>query len=173
MQIIITDLQKQLANDCQAFVDVVHSYTDEAFTYHPDGKWSVGDVVQHLYLSARPVARLMAGPREVFDQWGKPTGSSSTYDELASAYKQILTTGVKASAAMSPQIEDMQEGRSIVMARFAAVYEALLDVLSHWSEQELDNCCMPHPALGKLTVREMIYFTSIHTQHHLRLLPKP
>lgn len=173
MQIIETSLQKQLANDCQAFVNVVNSYTDEAFHHHhPDGKWSVGDVVQHLYLSARPVARLMASPREVFDQWGKPTVLSRTYNELATAYEQILATGTKAPATMVPRSEDMQEGRSIIMARFLTVYDQLIEAIGHWTEVELDNCCMPHPALGKLTVREMIYFTSIHTQHHFRLLPK-
>lgn len=164
-------IQDPLRTHHQMFVNVVNSYKDEAFTYHPDGKWSVGDVVQHLYLSARPVARLMAGPREVFDQWGKPNSPSRTYDELASAYEKILATGMKAPATMSPRSEDMQEGRSIIMARFTAVYDALIDALSHWSEHELDQYNMPHPAFGKLTVREMIYFTSIHTQHHLRLLP--
>ena len=128
--------------------------------------------MQHLYLSARPVARLMGGPRDVFDQWGKPTAPSRTYDELATAYEQILTTGVKAPANMSARSEDRQEGRSIIMARFTAVYDQLIEAVGHWTEEELDNYCMPNPALGKLTVREMIYFTSIHTQHHLRLLPK-
>ncbi|GAB4042135.1 DinB family protein [Spirosoma jeollabukense] len=173
MQIVIPGLQKQLTNDCQAFVNVATSYTNEAFSYQPNGKWSVGDVAQHLYLSARPVARLMAGPRDVFDQWGKPTTPSRTYDELTSAYEQILTKGTKAPATMSPRSEDMQESRSSIMARFVAVYDASVDVLYAWSEQEMDNYCMPHPALGKVTVREMVYFTSIHTQHHLRLLPKP
>ncbi len=26
---------------------------------------------------------------------------------------------------------------------------------------------MPHPLIGRLTVREMLFFTLLHTRHHL------
>jgi hypothetical protein len=29
---------------------------------------------------------------------------------------------------------------------------------------------LPHPLLGKLTLREMIYFTIYHVQHHHKLV---
>ena len=173
MQRMETDLQQRLVNDYQTFISVINGYSSEAFNRHADEKWSVADVVQHLYLSARPVARLMTGPREVFMQWGKPASPSKTYEEIASAYKKILATGVKAPAAMAPRIEDMQVGRDTLMTRFSSVYESLIETIGHWSDQELEAYCIPHPALGKLTVREMVNFTSLHTQHHLRLLPKP
>jgi hypothetical protein len=36
-----------------------------------------------------------------------------------------------------------------------------------WSEDDLDNHRLPHPLLGKLTVREMLFFTLYHIQHHM------
>ncbi|RZL03090.1 MAG: DinB family protein [Pedobacter sp.] len=48
--------------------------------------------------------------------------------------------------------------------------DVLMDAVKNWSTDELDEYCIPHPVLGKLTVREMIYFTSIHTEHHRQLL---
>ena len=38
---------------------------------------------------------------------------------------------------------------------------------SQISEHKLDRCILPHPLLGKLTLREMIYFTIYHMEHHL------
>ncbi|GAB3043591.1 DinB family protein [Spirosoma pulveris] len=135
-----------------------------------NGKWSVAEVMQHLYLSARPVARLLAGPRDVFRQWGKPETSPKGYDEVALRYKTILRTGVKAPGSMSPRLEDVQIGRRDMVKRFEGIYIDLIRAAESWSTHEQDDYCIPHPVLGKLSVREMLYFTSIHTQHHLEFL---
>lgn len=163
--------QQQLSTDCQAFISVADSVSDEQFQKQADDKWTMAEVMQHLYLSARPVARLMIGPREVLMQWGKANAPSRTYTELASAYAEILGTGVKAPATMSPRPEDMQAGKNEIVQRFAGIYQALINAIETWSEQELNTYRIPHPVLGKLTVQEMLLFTSIHTQHHLKLLP--
>ena len=34
------------------------------------------------------------------------------------------------------------------------------------SEEDLDYYLLPHPILGKLTLREMLYFTIYHVKHH-------
>jgi hypothetical protein len=39
--------------------------------------------------------------------------------------------------------------------------------LGRWSEQELDRVTLPHPLLGKLTAREVAYFTVYHGRHHV------
>lgn len=168
----LTTEQIRLLADSHAFIDVVNGLSEEQFTQQPDGKWSVADVTQHLYLSARPVARLMTGPRDVLLQWGEPEKLSRTYDEIANTYQKVLATGVKAPATMSPRPEDMQVDKSTILQRFMSIYQALIEASGTWLEQELDRYMIPHPALGKLTVREMLHFTSAHTQHHLRLLPK-
>ena len=165
-------LQHQLSTKCQAFVEVADRYSEEQFSAHVADKWSVAEVMQHLYLSARPVMRLMTGPHDVFLQWGRADAPSRSYAEIASAYETALSTGVKAPESVSPRPEDMQASKQDVVARFAGVYQALGDALAGWSAGELDEYRLPHPVLGKLTVREMLYFVSVHTQHHLQLLTK-
>ncbi|MCX6217409.1 DinB family protein [Spirosoma sp.] len=164
------NIQDQLREDYAAFIEWANSLSEERFMAQVDGKWSVAEVMQHLYLSARPVARLLAGPRDVLNQWGMPETPPREYDEVASRYKRVLSTGVKAPASMSPRLEDVQIGRSDMVKRFEGVYDDLIRAVEVWPTQELDDYCIPHPVLGKLSVREMLYFTSIHTQHHLGLL---
>ncbi|WP_420151471.1 DinB family protein [Spirosoma sp.] len=171
-QLRLSEQQKRLFADYQAFVNIVDGFSEEQFKQHIGEKWAVADVVQHLYLSARPVARLMAGSRDVLLQWGKPDGESRAYDAISLAYQQRLRMGVKAPEPFTPRPEDMQADKRDIIERLVTTYQAIIEALNNWTDQELDDYVIPHPALGKLTVREMIQFISIHTQHHLRLLPK-
>ena len=39
--------------------------------------------------------------------------------------------------------------------------------ITRWGERALDRFRLPHPALGQLTVREMLFFTLYHNLHHV------
>jgi hypothetical protein len=41
-----------------------------------------------------------------------------------------------------------------------------------WSERQLDRIRLPHPVLGKLSVREMLFFTLYHNQHHIEAVKR-
>jgi len=43
----------------------------------------------------------------------------------------------------------------------------LLAALRNWQDENLDEYLLPHPLLGKLTIREMLFFTLYHDQHHV------
>ncbi|WP_231962837.1 DinB family protein [Polaribacter sp. KT25b] len=40
----------------------------------------------------------------------------------------------------------------------------------HISEKNLDTLVLPHPLMGKMTVREIIMWTAYHTEHHTKTL---
>lgn len=163
-------MQDQLLADCHAFVGVANSVDEIQFKQQLGGKWSMAEVMQHLYLSARPVVRLMTGSRDVFDQWGQVDRALLSYESIATAYQTVLTLGAKAPEPMLPRPEDIDVSKQQMLDRFSAIYEALAEASEGWSVHDLDTLQIPHPVLGKLTVREMLYFTSIHTRHHFRLL---
>ncbi|WP_338870362.1 DinB family protein [Spirosoma sp. SC4-14] len=171
METVERTLEQRLADDGRDFIEVATALTDDQFKQNVDGKWSVAEVMQHLYLSARPVARLMTGPREVFEQWGKTDASPKRYDDIAKWYQTALKNRNQAPSAMSPRPDDMQVDKAVILERFMSVYQTLCEAIPTWSDNELNSLQIPHPLLGLLSVREMLYFTSVHTQHHLRLLP--
>ena len=43
----------------QTFVDLANARSEEGFKQRIVNKWSLAETMQHLYLSARPVQRLM------------------------------------------------------------------------------------------------------------------
>jgi hypothetical protein len=46
------------------------------------------------------------------------------------------------------------------------IVDQLSSKVNHFSEDQLDTLLLPHPLLGKLTLREMLYFTIYHVGHH-------
>ena len=44
--------------------------------------------------------------------------------------------------------------------------------VARFSEEELDQLILPHPLLGKLTLREMLYFTIYHVKHHEKTIQR-
>ena len=42
--------------------------------------------------------------------------------------------------------------------------------IAHQHEEDLDRYLAPHPLLGKITLRELAYFTIYHTHHHLQII---
>ncbi len=166
----ITDLQAFLAGEADTFVQYTVPLTEPEFAYRPNGRWSAGDTAQHLYLSARPVLRLLAGPREVFAQWGYAEGPSQSYEVVRELYRQALGKGMKAPANFSPGPDDAPDDKATVLARLVDAYLGVAAQLAGWSDDEMDRYRMPHPALGLITVREMVQFIGVHTRHHIAIL---
>jgi len=54
----------------------------------------------------------------------------------------------------------------MVLQRWQKVAAGLDAVLERWDDKRLDRYQLPHPVLGKLTVREMLFFTLYHNKHH-------
>jgi hypothetical protein len=48
----------------------------------------------------------------------------------------------------------------------------LIQQLQKFQEEQFDEIMLPHPILEKITLREMLYFTIYHAEHHRNLLLK-
>src|SRR6185369_6710340 len=97
--------------------------------------------------------------------------ASRDYGGLRDVYRGILAGGGKAGR-FAPALEalpaDPAAWRRALMGRRELAAEALERAIEPWSETALDRYRMPHPLLGKLTVREMLFFTLYHNLHHIQ-----
>ncbi len=148
-------------------IDLLMPLSDEQFFAPKNGKWSSAETLQHLFLSARTLPRMLTGPRTLFEQWPRSHRPSRPYDEVAAAYEHTLRAmGIKAPASLVARPEDMQVSKADLLARFSTTHDALAASIGSWSEEELDTYQIPHPALGLITVGEMMHFTAYHIDHH-------
>jgi hypothetical protein len=135
------------------------------------GAWSPAQHVRHLTKTARAVTRGLTLPRVVLWLMFRPARRASRgYAELLETYHAALAGGARASGPYIPEERpapaDPAAARAALLAADAAATSALIAALRRWPERAFDRYRLPHPALGKLTVREMLFFTVFHTRHH-------
>lgn len=131
--------------------------------------WSPGDSVRHLVLSTKPLIKALGTPKMGLRfAFGKPDAPSRGYDELHQIYLDALGDGVDvgkfAPAPVTPN--DPVGWQAEVIGELRTAIAELTSSIDGWEEDDLENYLLPHPLLGKLTVREMLFFTLFHYQHH-------
>lgn len=161
---IIHNLES-VSND---FIATCSSIPDETFFRQPAAKWSIAQNVTHLISSARMTRLAYRLPKFIVRIYtGKPNRSSRTFDELIAKYKSKLEQGGKASGPYIPKPVSSATGKEKIVLDFSAAMDRLgKDIREKWKDPQLDNYLAPHPLLGKITLRELAYFTIYHTTHH-------
>lgn len=132
--------------------------------------WSPADNLNHLILSTQPVARALRIPRLVLRVlFGVSPSPSRSWNVLISTYLGSLSSGASAgryAPKQSKQPNNVHEEQRKIVSRFASAVLLLEKAVQSWSEENLDSYRLPHPVLGKVTVREMLMFTIYHYDHH-------
>ena len=170
----IPEIQQQLLTAEHEFTRYCTTLTEQKFFYQPDGKWSPAQQVKHLIISANNTKLAFALPKFIV-RWyaGKPNRPSRSYDELVAKYNLKLLQGGKASGRFIPKPISAGYGKQKMIDQFKRSMDKLAQAISSkWEELQLDQYIAPHPLLGKITLRELGYFTIHHTYHHLESIEK-
>jgi len=136
------------------------------------GKWSTAQNIDHLSSSTFPIAKAMAMPKLAMKMtFGTNNRDEKSIDELFEKYKKGLASGIKAPAQFEPPLISNDQKKE-TLSKFIYAKEKLIKVSEKWNEKSLSKYIIPHPAIGKLTIREMLFFTIFHTEHHLNTIKK-
>lgn len=163
---IVRDLRQALARN-----EALWARGDDAGFFRPlGGGWSPAQNVVHLTKSTRPVATALGLPKWVLGVlFGQARTGSASYAALRARYQEILATGGGAGRFAPRELAAPAEPgptRARLVGDLAAAVETLARRVEAWSEADLERYRLPHPLLGKLTVREMLLFTVQHLAHH-------
>jgi hypothetical protein len=96
---------------------------------------------------------------------GLAGGPGRTYEALRQEYIEKLGAGGKAPERYLPE-RVAPEQKPVLCATLAETVKDLCAKIENFTEQELDTLCIPHPLLGNLTMREMLYNAIYHVEHH-------
>lgn len=149
--------------------------SDDELLLRVGDAWNPAEHLAHLCTSVSAVARGLGVPRLLLRlRFGRARTPSRSYAEVREAYRTRLGAGGGATGAFVPAREEGEAGerRAALLARWARVNARLRGALKHWSERDLDRIVLPHPLLGKLTTREMLFFTLYHDRHHVEAARK-
>ena len=138
--------------------------------YNVEGKWNFEEQVVHLTKCIKPLSLGLRLPVVVFRwKFGKPNRRVRTFDEVVEKYLAKLPTLVGAYSDFAPR-KEAPVSKDVALSKYQEESEKLCKAIETWDEWQLDNFLLPHPLLGKVMVREMLYFTIYHTRHHLMIL---
>ncbi|HEV8271262.1 MAG TPA: DinB family protein [Chitinophagaceae bacterium] len=159
-----------LNENVDAFNNYIIPLTKEQFEATPNDKWSAGQNLDHLIRAIKPLQLAYGLPKFVLRiMFGKTNRPSKTYNELVTKYKLKLAAGGRASGPFIPPFISFKKKDELVK-KYVDQKQELIVKIEKQSEKDLDVYILPHPLLGKVTLREMLYFTIHHNDHHLELL---
>ena len=166
------DIIEQLRTVTQEFASFCSTIDEENFFKQPREKWSIAQNIKHLITSANSTRLAYRLPKIVLRLYvGKPNRASRTYEELVNKYKLRLQQGGKASGQFIPEKIDAKSGSKYWLEQFNRSMLRLISTIDDkWKDAQLDQYIVPHPLIGKITHRELGYFTIYHIPHHLQII---
>lgn len=164
------EIEKALLEKTEAFNNYIKPLDKSRFEATPGNKWSAGQNLDHLIRSIKPLLLAYALPKFLLKlTFGKANRPSKTYEELVEKYKSRLLAGGKASGPFIPEAIVFKQ-KGLLIGKYERYIKKLINKIRKQSEEDLDKYILPHPLLGKITLREMLFFTIHHNEHHLNIL---
>ncbi|MDX2141486.1 MAG: DinB family protein [Chloroflexota bacterium] len=171
----LADIVTELARIQQAVVSLTDGMSQQQFFHETETRWSPAGYLKHLILSIKPVAKALAlPPTRILSLFGAPAQPSRSYDQIVSAYSTRLAEGIRAEdyENVTPGFFRLPAGTTDEQRYLIDTWNdsntRLITAAEAWAEADLDTHQLPHPAIGAVTVREMLYFTIYHNTLHWR-----
>jgi hypothetical protein len=160
----------RLSSNHQQFIELLFTLNETDFVLCVNNKWTPGQHFEHIYLSVSPLTTALKLPQFALRLlFGKANRPSKTYETLVQKYHDKLEKGGAASGRFIPKQIAFEQREKSKRSLLTTVRQ-LCKAVDGYTEQALDTHILPHPLLGKLTLREMLYFTIYHVEHHHKLL---
>ena len=164
------DLISEITLRYKNFKEAISALNQKNFDFSWNEKWTPGQQLEHIRKSVAPVVLAFRLPRFLLKyQFGVTNRPSRSYDALVARYLKALD-GATAVAPKQFQPPAVSFGsRQKHLQTYENVVQKLIKVAQKCSEKDLDYYVIPHPLIGKLTLREMLFFCIYHVQHHHKI----
>jgi hypothetical protein len=164
------EILETFAGEYTAVTQFFTQFDQQTFFQSISGQWSPAENLQHLIQSCRPVILALNLPKTILRLiYGEANRPSTTFAIVRDRYiNGALAGGGKASGIYIPKVSSQSSAkRRRILQQWANQEKRVAKALEKWSENDLDTHLLPHPLLGHMTVREILFFTLYHNMHHV------
>ena len=166
------EIIRKLKDNHNRLADTVGGLSETEFLSAPTGKWTAGQQLVHIYKSVKPVTMALGLPKMAMRVLiGTSNRPSKDYDGLVAKYHEALAKGGKAPSTFVPGPVAYKD-KDMLVRKLKTNITKLVSSLDRYSEHDLDTYLLPHPLIGRLTLREMLYFAIYHSEHHYKMTLK-
>lgn len=160
------ELTTTLTDKYTHFTNYINSLSADEYMYSHNGKWTAGQQLEHIVICVKPLVQVFGMDKTAIAKtFGTTDKPGRDYDTLLSEYKSKLNEGGKAPSKYVPE-NITADTRATLSETLPQLIAALKTRIDTFSEPELDTLCIPHPLLGNISLREMLYNAIYHVQHH-------
>jgi len=170
--LLIPEICLKIDDAFQDVVDWVNAQSEDHLNKELyDNKWTAAGHVFHLVKTTKAISNGMKVPKLALRlKFGALKRKEKTYDELVNQFT-VLASNTKfvAKEGLTPA-KGRQFKKAELIQRLRDEQKDFKALLYQWDEKLLSKYMLPHPVVGKLSLREFAYFNAMHTWHHLRIL---
>lgn len=159
-------LIEQFKANHEELMKYINQLTNTEFTTSTNGKWTPGQQLEHVYLCLVPIAKVLSSKTFILEKFGVINRAVWNYDEVIHNYTTALSQGGKAPEKFLPAAVDVNK-KALIMNDTTSTLNSICESLNDYTEAELDSLLLPHPLLGKLSIRELFFLMGYHATHHL------
>lgn len=168
-----TEIQQDLVNQHKELMTFLNGLSDAEIHHQNDGKWSALQNVEHLLKSIQVVNPAVRKPSILLrSAFGKPNRPARTYEELVQRYQDKLQNGQAKAPEQYVARETVDLNRKEIIDQYDHEVGKFLNFVAKVKDRKLDRTLLPHPLLGKILMREVLYFMHYHTEHHFTAIKK-
>jgi DinB superfamily len=150
--------------------NLANSFEETAFFKQPHAeKWSAAQNIVHLINSTKGIASALKDP-SVLGAYGKAERPSNDFDTIKNNYR--IGLAAFQAKGMPYKHLDTEGSKENLLQNFKDINQKLVARAAQLQEDDFDTLQLPHPLLGMMTLREMLYFTADHTRHHFDIVEK-
>ena len=136
---------------------------------HPEGKWSVAEILEHLYLSYTGTIK---GCQRCLEA-GKPLATKATLQQRLKALLVVrigrFPPGRKAPKITQPRGTPFEKIVAEIGAQIAAMDEAITKCEERYGKEIR---LVDHPILGPFTAGQWRKFHWVHGRHHVKQIER-
>lgn len=166
-----TSLVESIQSSHLDFLQTVSELPQDVFEFSWNGKWTPGQHLVHIDKSISPVFLAFRLPRFVPRyKFGLANRPSRTYEQVVAKYQKALKGLTHAAPKEFVPRPVLYTQRGLVFSHFEKSMRRLTSSVGKCSENTLDRYVLPHPLIGKLTFREIIFFSIYHARHHHQIV---
>mgnify|MGYP003683699677 CR=1 FL=1 len=156
----------------QELFDWIKKQPLENWEKGPTEKWTTSQHILHLVNSLQLLNKALSYPKFILKyKFGTCNRASRNYEAVAKKYQQKLIENQDRARIFNQKLKKptLQE-REHLLTKFQIQQKKLQYKTKKISDKNLDILIIPHPLMGKMTIREIIMWTAHHTEHHTETL---